>query len=52
MVYLAGTGCSYVGKRYPQDKSVSSGQVLGKPIAFSTWYSRWRYPPIEHWTGA
>ena len=35
-VWRAGPGCSNIGLRYPPDKSLSSGLVLGKPIALST----------------
>ena len=33
--YPTDLGCSNVGKRYLQDKLLSNGEVLGKPIAAS-----------------
>ena len=33
VTYIPGASCSKVGLRYPPDKSLSNGYVLGKPIA-------------------
>ena len=34
-IYQGPSSCSNVGYRYPSDKSLSSGYVIGKPIALS-----------------